>query len=182
MAKQKSIKENSTKKGSTKKQPDKFWKEKEVELKDAIGFRTYASFLGEVTKGKSPVAEKYLGKPPSDKGGLLYGVANVIYFEDFEKKSTLASMVGGTSVPWEKTEFSFSLDEVAGIRSVSEVDSRRSIQGKISPESLTSTEKGSKNIFHSFTRYFCIELKEGKFLFFEVLEKKDFLEFIQKSS
>lgn len=170
------------KKDSAKKNVDKFWKEKESQLKEEIRFRTYASFKGEVIKGKAPVADKYLGKPPSDKGGLIYGAGNMIYFEDFEKKNPMGILVGGDNAVWTKTERSFSLEDIVGIKNVSEEGARRAIQGKIDPESLSTSDKKSKNLLHNFTRYFCIELKEEKFLFFEILEKKDFLDFIEKRS
>lgn len=139
----------------------KFWQEKEEALGGKVQFQTYATFLGEAG------SESFNGR-----GGLFYIVKDRLYFEDFEKHNALMALFNRKDDDYEKTILSFDLEEVVRGRRVAEREARACIAGQIDPEEVPALGP-----FRSFFARGCRQLflKDGRSLFFEIMDDKALL-------
>jgi hypothetical protein len=139
--------------------PAEFWRQTAEKRGAEIGFYTFATLVGRS-------GDRFLNFP-----GLLYSAGSFFWFEDFERDSWL-SKIFASKTKYEKTELSFSKSEVQFTRIVSRMGAARCIGGAVAPEKLTPASL--------FTRLFStpvteIGLKDGSALFFEIMQRKEFL-------
>jgi hypothetical protein len=141
-----------------------FWKEREERFGGKVLFNTYATLMGECGSGKT-----------NGRGGLLYVIADRVYFEDFERQSALMAMFNRKDSNYEKTEISFLLSDISGFRKIAE----KWGQACISDASLANSVPELKGFKKLFTRGFTlIQIKDRPSLIMEIMEDTAFKKYI----
>jgi hypothetical protein len=142
--------------------PAEFWRATAAKRGGEIGLFTFATLLG-----KS-------GDQPLNLPGLLYTVADAVWFEDFERDNWLARVMGGRQ-KYEKTELRFLKGEVAFTRPVSRGTAARCIAGVVSPDATRALSPLAR-LFSTPAAQ--VSLKDGSALFIEVLLLKELFAWI----
>ena len=143
---------------------DDFWRQTAEKRGGEIGIITFATLLGQS-------GANILGLP-----GLMYTVGGgTVWFEDFEKDTLMARILGGKN-KWEKTELSFQKSDVSFTRLVSKGTALRSINGGLAPESTRAIS--FLGLFFS-TPALQIGFTQGHSLFFEVMRRDDMIGFLK---
>ncbi len=140
--------------------PAEFWRAVEARRGGPVGFFSFATLLGKSDGSRQ------------DLPGLLYTVNDAGWFEDFEKDNWLARILTG-SRKFEKTEFSFSLGEVAEIRMVTRRAAARCLARGIRPDRLARASALSQ--FFSIP-VVALMLQNGSAIFFDLLKRREFVE------
>lgn len=140
------------------KQPevDKFWHEKEEKFGGKLEYQSYAVLIGECGSAKF-----------NGRGGLCYVINGRFYFEDFEKTNALMAMFNRKDADYEKTELSFPLSEVKGIRKIPEKFGKRCVEFKQDVDKVP-TLKGLPSLF--IRGYQLVELKDRPSLIMEIMD------------
>lgn len=140
--------------------PDEFWAEIEEKRGGKVVFFTFSKYVG---RSRSEV---------DNLPGLLYVINDIAYFEDFEKDNMLAKLIGRKK-KYEKTEFSFPLENVTKVQFVSQGNALKCISGLVADEEL----KGMTKLTRIFTNpVYQVILNTGESIFFEqVMDEKKFL-------
>ncbi len=92
------------------------------------------------------------------------------WFEDFEKDNWLARIMAGSRT-FEKTELSFGMAEVSGIRLVTRRSAAACLSGGLLPEKLPRASALSQ--FFSVP-IVAVILSNGSAIFFDLLKRKEF--------
>ena len=143
---------------------DEFWRETAEKRGGEIGIVTFATLLGQS-------GADILGLP-----GLMYTVGGgTVWFEDFEKDTLMARILGGKN-KWEKTELSFLKADVSFTRLVSRTTALRSIGGGLAPQNTRAVS--FLGLFFS-TPALQIGFTQGHSLFFEVMKRDDMIRFLK---
>ena len=143
---------------------EKFWKEREERLGGKVEFNSYATLIGECGSGKI-----------NGRGGLFYIVADRVYFEDFERQNALMAMFNKKDSDYEKTEISFLLSDITGLRKIAEKWGKSCI----AEGSIADRIPELKGIKTFFTRgFYLVQLKDRAPLVMEIMEDEAFKKFI----
>ena len=102
--------------------------------------------------------------------GLLYTVNETAWFEDFEKDNWLYRVMTGNR-KFEKTEISFGLDEVTGVRPVRRGAAARCLSGSVRADALPTSSALSQFFAAPVT---AVTLRTGATIFFDLLKRKEF--------
>ncbi len=139
--------------------PEEFWRQTAAKRGGEIGFLTFATLLGRS------------GDQPLDLPGLLYTVGDVVWFEDFERDNWLARIMGGRR-KFEKTEISFSRQEVATARLVTRTAAIRCITGAVAAEKLPAASTLGRILSNPIV---LVTLAGGASLFFDMIRRTEFV-------
>lgn len=139
-----------------------FWKEREEEKGGELQFNTFATFIG---RG---------GDKKVELGGLLYIINNRVYFEDFEKDNIFMKILTKKR-SYKKTEFSFDIAAIRGVKEVSVGEATNCILGLIGNEE-TKQAAGISKFFSSPVLQVLME--EGSSFFFDIMRRKEFIEIV----
>jgi len=139
-----------------------FWKQREEEKGGELQFNTFATFIG---RG---------GDKKVELGGLLYIINNRVYFEDFEKDNIFLKILSKKKA-FKKTEFSFDIATIRGIREVSAGEAANCIQGLIRDDE-TKKATGLSKFFSNPVLQLVME--EGYSFFFDIMRRKEFIEIV----
>ena len=142
-----------------------FWEQKEKEKGGKVHFYTFATFLGRS------------GEKPLTLGGLIYTIDGTVYFEDFEKDSWFAKLVSRKS-KYEKTEFSFNIQDIEEIKIVSKNSALNCISGFIDEKDTKQFSRFFSMLFQSAVQ---LRLNSGISLFFDIMRDKDFIRALRQS-
>jgi hypothetical protein len=144
----------------------KFWEEKEAEKGGRVTFYTFATFLGRS-------ADRQV-----TNGGLIYTIEDSVYFEDFEKENWLVKLIARKS-KYEKTEFSFKMQDIAETRIIT----RNSALNCIAGYTESSETKPLSPLMKVFAKPVVqVHLKNGSSLFFDIMQASSFLDALQEAS
>ncbi len=144
---------------------EEFWRQTAEKRGGAIGLITFATYLG-------GSGEDILGLP-----GLLYTVGDAVWFEDFEKDTWMARLLGGKG-KYQKTELSFLKTDVEYARLVSRTTAFQSIHGGLDPRRTAAITR--LGLFFSVPAV-QIGFSE-RALFFEVMKRDDLLRYLKKEA
>ncbi len=139
--------------------PEEFWRKTGEKRGGEVGFLTFATLLGRS------------GDQPLELPGLLYGVGETLWFEDFERDNWLARIVGSRK-QFEKTELSFAKAEVRSVRFVSRSSALRCISGSVAPDKIPEATALGKIISTPIVQ---IALSNGTSIFFDMILRREFL-------
>ncbi len=142
-----------------------FLRQLEEENGGKLTFRTYALYLG------------FSGEGVKNLGGLFYSVNGRLIFEDFEKEGGLLGLLVKRKNAYKKTKFSFPIEEITDVYTVTRSAALRSIQGGRLPSDIPPASKILKILSRTVTQ---IRLKDGKAYYFEMIDEKPFKLFIDK--
>jgi hypothetical protein len=145
--------------------PGDFWRQTGEKRGGEVGFRTFATLLG-------ASADKPLALP-----GLLYGVGDAFWFEDFERDNWLARILSSRQT-FAKTEVSFQAAEVEFTRIVSRRSASRAIAGSVQPKDLQPMSALARVFSVAVTQ---VGLANGTSLFFEIMLQSEFLAQLKKT-
>ena len=142
---------------------DKFWKEREEAYGGSLEFQSYAVLLGESGSGKT-----------NGRGGLCFVIGGRFYFEDFEKQNAMMALFGRKDKDYEKTEISFPLDSLKGLKKISEKWARQSVSEVLNEELIPEL----KGIFAIFSRgFWLVQLEDRPSLVMEIMDIEKFRKF-----
>lgn len=130
-----------------------------------LNFKTYALYLG------------FSGEGAKNLGGLLYSVNGRMIFEDFEKEGGLLGLLVKRKDTYKKTKFSFPIEEITDVYTVTRSAALRSIQDGRLPSDIPPASKILKILSRTVTQ---IRLKDGQAYYFEMIDEKPFKLFIDK--
>jgi hypothetical protein len=139
--------------------PDEFWRQTAAKRGGEIGFLTFATLLG---RSKDQLL---------DLPGLFYRVNETFWFEDFERDNWLAKIIGGRR-KFEKTELSFSLQEVRMTQLVSRASASRCIAGAVAAEKLVPVSAVGRILSTPIVQ---VSLESGAALFFDMIRRVEFI-------
>ena len=139
--------------------PGEFWRQTGEKRGGEVGFRTFATFLG-------ASGDKLLSLP-----GLLYGVGEAFWFEDFERDNWLSRILSSKQ-SFTKTELSFGRTDVEFTRIVSRRSASRCITGAVPAKDLRPMPAVARFFSASVTQ---VGLRDGTSLFFEAMLQAEFL-------
>jgi hypothetical protein len=139
--------------------PQEFWQQTAEKRGGQVGFLTFATLLGRA------------GDRPLDLPGLLYVVADVVWFEDFERDNWLARIVGGRR-KFEKTELSFARSEIRSSRLVSRSSAMRCVTGGLAVEQLRPVSALARILSTPIVQ---VSLDNGTTLFFDMIRRAEFV-------
>ena len=139
--------------------PEEFWRQTAAKRGGEIGFLTFATLLGRS------------GDQPLDLPGLLYMVGDMVWFEDFERDNWLARIMGGRR-KFEKTEISFSRQEVAAARLVTRTAATRCITGAVPAEKLPAASTLGRILSNPIV---LVTIAGGSSLFFDMIRRTEFV-------
>ena len=144
----------------TPEQVKKFWAEKEETYGGKVTFQTFVTYMGEPGGG-----EVY------SKGGLFFIINDRLHFEDFEKHNALMAMFN-RQADYEKTEFSFPLQDIQSLKRFSEKQAYACIKGDMDEQDLTEM-----SLFKAFfsRRFWKMSINNRPSIFFEVLDEMNFI-------
>lgn len=135
-----------------------FRTEREEKFGGPIRFMTYATYMGEAGAGSSP-----------HRGGIFYVINDTLHFEDFERQSTLLSLMGQKE-KYSKTEMSMELADLSIVREIREKDARDCIFCLIDESQILPMKNG---LFSLFSKPALQLLFTGRpSLFFDFLDRK----------
>ena len=138
--------------------PAIFWREVEARRGGTVGFFSFATLLGRSDGSRL------------DLPGLLYTVNETAWFEDFEKDNWLYRVMTGNR-KFEKTEISFGLGEVTGVRMVRRGAAVRCLGGLVRADALRTASAFSQFLAAPIT---AVALRTGSTIFFDLLKRKEF--------
>lgn len=138
--------------------PSDFWKGVEARRGGPVGFLSFATLIGRSDGSRL------------DLPGLLYIVNDTAWFEDFERDNWLSRIMAGNRA-FEKTEVSFALAEVSGIRMVARRKAILCLGGSARPDALPPAS--------ALAQFFAVpvvavQLHNGSAIFFDLLKRKEF--------
>lgn len=139
-----------------------FWKEREEEKGGELQFNTFATFIGRS------------GDKKVELGGLLYIINNRAYFEDFEKDNIFLRLLTKKRT-FKKTEFSFDIATIRGIREVSAGEASNCVQGLIEDKDTKPVTGLSKFFSNPVLQ---VSMEEGYSFFFDIMRRKEFIEIV----
>jgi hypothetical protein len=139
--------------------PGEFWRQTGEKRGGEVSFRTFATFLG-------ASGDKLLSLP-----GLLYGVGEAFWFEDFERDNWLSRILSSKQ-SFAKTELTFSRADVEFTRIVSRRSAYRCITGAVAATDLRTMSAVARFLSASVTQ---VGLRDGTSLFFETMLQAEFL-------
>lgn len=139
-------------------------KQLEDENGGKLVYKTYALFLG------------ISGEGAKNLGGLFYIVNGRLIFEDFEKQGGLLQMFVKREEKYEKTKFSFPVDDIAAVHSVVRSSALKAVRGTRAPDKTIPASGLRKFLNRTITQIF---LNNGKAYYFELIDEKAFREFIK---
>ncbi|MDC7234859.1 MAG: hypothetical protein PQJ58_16615 [Spirochaetales bacterium] len=142
----------------------KYWKEKEERLGGKIEYQSYAVLIGESGSGQF-----------NGRGGLGFVIGGRFYFEDFEKQNALMALFNRKDSDYEKTELSFPLSDIRGIRKVSEKWGKRCVEDDQNEQAAPEL-KGLPAVF--IRGYYLIQIKDRPSLVMEIMEIEKLMEMI----
>ncbi|MDC7239267.1 MAG: hypothetical protein PQJ50_02800 [Spirochaetales bacterium] len=143
---------------------EKFWKAREEAYGGRIEFQSYAVLLGEAGSGHF-----------NGRGGLCFVIGGRFYFEDFEKQNALMALFGRKDADYEKTEISFPLEDLKGLKKVSEKWARTCVSEKMEEEHVPEL----KGLPALFTRgYWLVQIENRPSLVMEIMDIEKFKVFL----
>lgn len=146
--------------------PEEFWQRTAAKRGGKIGFLTFATLLGRSDDR------------PLDLPGLLYTVADQVWFEDFERDNWLAKIIGGRR-KYEKTELSFGRGEITSSRLVSRSSAVRCIAGAVPADKLHGVSAIARILSTPVVQ---VSLANGTTLFFDMIRRAEFISQVASAS
>jgi len=145
---------------------EKFKSDREEIFGGNIEFMTYTKFIGKASTEKV-----------ANRGGIAFVINNVLHFEDFEKSGGLMVLFNQKE-NYEKTEFSFDLDQITLLKEVKEKNAAYCVIGVTEENEILPAPKGILGLFSKSVLQVMIEGQPS--LFFDFLDKEGFMELVNK--
>jgi len=139
-----------------------FWKDKENEKGGKLMFYTYARYIGRSNWESC------------DLGGLIYIIDKTLYFEDFEKDNWFSKIISQKK-KYEKTEFSFTIEDIDKIKIITKSSALNCIAGMIKDTNTKLLTNIQKLFFQPIIQ---IKLKKDYSHFFDIMQAQNFLKAI----
>jgi hypothetical protein len=143
--------------------PEEFWKQTAEKRGAEIKYYTFAIYLG---RSKETLL---------DLGGLLYLAGDTLWFEDFEKQSSLfgfqtSGKLFGAKKPYVKTEFSVPRADIVSAKVISKKAAMSCVMGWMEPANAPVITRWGDLFSRPAVQ---IGLREGKALYFDAMKERE---------